>query len=109
MNTEKMFLSNVYVREYYYRKNKPLQDLKKDIDMIFTIEGGLRVTTRNFIREETVQVIEDNMEAAHPVNVTQNWKSIPKYGEYDEICNYESVIKPGDLLRGIDSMPPDRG
>jgi len=103
MDSEKMFLSNVYVREYYDRKNKPLQDLKKDIDMIFSVEGGLSVTTRHFIREESVKVIEDNMEATHPVNVSQNWKSIPKYGEYDEISNYGDIIKPGDLLRDIDT------
>ena len=103
IDAEKMFLVKVYVREYYHKNDKPLKDVKKDIYMIFSVEGGLNVRTREFIREETVQVIEDNMEAAHPVNVTQNWKSIPKYGEYDEISNYEDVIKPGDLLRDIDT------
>ena len=103
MDAEKMFLVKVYVREYYHKKDKPLQDVKKDINMIFSVEGGLNVRTRDFIREESVKVIEDNMEAAHPVNVSQNWKSIPKYGEYDEISNYEDVIKPGDLLRDIDT------
>jgi len=103
MDAEKMFLVKVYVREYYHKNDKPLKDVKKDIYMIFSVEGGLNVRTRDFIREESVKVIEDNMEAAHPVNVSQNWKSIPKYGEYDEISNYEDVIKPGDLLRDIDT------
>lgn len=35
-------------------------------------------------------------------------KNIPKYGEYDEFLDYESIIKPGDLLKGIDTSiePP---
>ena len=103
MDPDNMFLSNVYVREYYHLKDKPLPDLKKDINMVFTEEGTLTVTTRDFIREGKLQVIEDNMEAAHPVNVSQNWKQIPKYGEYDDITDYEEIIKPGDLLRDIDT------
>ena len=89
IDREKMFLSKVYVREYYHKKEKPLQDVKKDINMIFTVEGALNVRTRDFLREDTVRVIEDNMEAAHPVNVSQNWKPIPKYGEYNDIIDYE--------------------
>lgn len=103
MDLHKMFLSKIYVSEYYHNNDDASLDLKKDIDMIFTVEGGLSVTTREFIRDEKVRVIEDNVEAAHPVNVSQNWKSIPEYGEYDEISNYEDVIKPGDLLRDIDT------
>ena len=101
IDREKMFLSKVYVREYYHKKEKPLQDVKKDINMIFTVEGALNVRTRDFIREDTVRVIEDNMEAAHPVNVSQNWKPISKYGEYNDIIDYEEMIKPGDLMKNL--------
>ena len=101
IDREKMFLSKVYVREYYHKKEKPLQDVKKDINMIFTVEGALNVRTRDFLREDTVRVIEDDMEAAHPVNVSQNWKPIPKYGEYNDIIDYEEMIKAGDLMKNL--------
>lgn len=106
MDNGKMFLSKVYVRAYMYKEKKALHDLKKDINMVFTPKGNLTVTTRRFTRDGSVKVETDVEEAAHPVNVSQNWKNIPEYGKYDELLNYEEIIKPGDLLNGIDPTAP---
>lgn len=58
------------------------------------------------IREPSVKIEKEVEEAALPVNVSQNWKDIPKYGHYNDILNYEDIIKPGDLLKGIDTSAP---
>ncbi|MCX2449966.1 hypothetical protein OQX61_01665 [Pedobacter sp. PLR] len=106
IDTEKMFLTKIYIRSYSNKADKPLMDLERDINLIFSQKGGLNVRERTFLREDKVKVIEENKEAAHPVNVSQNWKKIPKYGEYDELLYYESIIKPGDLLNGVDINAP---
>jgi len=103
IDAEKLFLTKIYVRSYGNKVDKPLADLEKDINIVFSQKGGLNVRERTFLREERLKVLEENKEAAHPVNVSQNWKKKPKYGEYEELLDYESIIKPGDLLRGIDT------
>lgn len=103
MDEEKMFLSKVYIREYLYKEKKALADLKKDKKMVFSPKGKLTVTTENIIREPSVKIEREIEEAAHPVNVSQNWKNIPKYDHYEDILNYEDIIKPGDLLKGVDT------
>ena len=108
VDEEKMFLSKIYIREYMYEEKEDLQDLKKDMTLIFSQNGNLTLTTETIIREPSVKIEREEKEAAHPVNVSQNWKKIPNYGEYDELLDYESIIKPGDLLKGIDTSagPP---
>lgn len=63
-------------------------------------------TTENIIREPSVKIEREIEEAAHPINVSQNWKNIPKYDHYEDILNYEDIIKPGDLLKGVDTLAP---
>lgn len=74
--------------------------------MVFNSNGKLTVTTENIIREPSVKIEKEVEEVALPVNVSQNWKDIPKYGHYNDILNYEDIIKPGDLLKGIDASAP---
>lgn len=108
-NNGLMFLSEIWIRSYAGKNDEMLKDLVQDQHLVFTPKGNLTLTTETIIREPSVKIEREEKEAAHPVNVSQNWKKIPKYGEYDELLDYESIIKPGDLLRGIDisaSAPP---
>ena len=107
-DNDRMFLSEVWIRSYAGKNNEMLKDLLQDQHLVFTPKGNLNVTTETIIREPSVKIEREEKEAAHPVNVSQNWIKIPKYGEYEELLDYESIIKPGDLLKGIDTSagPP---
>jgi hypothetical protein len=99
-NNGLMFLSEVWIRSYAGKNIEMLKDLLKDQHLVFTPKGNLSVTTETIIREPSLKIEREKKEAAHPINVSQNWKKIPNYAEYDELLDYESIIKPGDLLKG---------
>jgi len=96
-----IFLREVWIREYLYEKEKPLQDLAGDQHLVFTEKGGLTVTKQKIIRIPELKFETENWEADDKVNVSQNWLSEPKFGEYEHLCDFEKVIQPGDLSKPI--------
>ncbi|OCA78322.1 hypothetical protein BBH99_08850 [Chryseobacterium contaminans] len=101
VDENRLFLMKIYLREYNGIAQKPLQDLKNDKKILFTEDGSLTVTTNEFIRNETVTVVEDIVESAEKVNVSHNWIEAPAFGNYDSLCEYNKILKKGDLLQKI--------
>lgn len=99
VDENRLFLMKIYLREYNGIAQKPLQDLKNDKKILFTEDGNLTVTTNEFIRNETVTVVEDIVESAEKVNVSHNWIEVPEFGNYDSLCEYNTILKEGDLLQ----------
>ncbi|MCX2449964.1 hypothetical protein OQX61_01655 [Pedobacter sp. PLR] len=99
---EVMFLTEVWVRSYSGKNDEMLKDLLQDQHLVFTPNGNLSVTTAKIIREPSLKIEREEKEAVHPVNVSQNWVKTPKYGAYNDLLDYESLIKPGDLLNDVD-------
>jgi hypothetical protein len=106
VESERMFLSEIWVREYMHKYQEDLHDLKTDMHFVFTPKGELSITTEKIIREPKVSIQRQEKEAAKPVNVSQNWQKIPAFGDYYYLTDYEKIIKGGDLIK---EMPPDEG
>jgi len=101
MLNNKIFLCETWIRRYMHEKDKPLHDLEKDWHLIFTEKGKLTVITTEVIREPAVKMLTEEKEAAHKVNVSQNWLDEPKFGEYAYLCDFKQILKEGDLLKDI--------
>lgn len=101
VDENRLFLMKIYLREYNGIAQKPLQDLKNDKKILFTEDGSLTVTTNEFIRNETVTVVEDIVESVEKVNVSHNWIEAPAFGNDDSLCEYNKILKEGDLLQKI--------
>jgi len=98
----KMFLDEVWIREYMHKEDEELRDLKSDQHFQFTIKGDLKITTQTIIREGETQIFTEVKQATKPVNVSQNWQKTPAFGDYYDLVDYKEIIKPGDLLKEVE-------
>lgn len=94
----RMFLDEIWIREYMHTEVEELRDLKSDQRFQFTIKGDLKITTETIIRDGETQILREVKEASKPVNVSQNWQKIPAFGDYYYLVDYREIIKSGDLL-----------
>jgi hypothetical protein len=94
----KIFLSEILVRKFNYQEKEMLHDLNSDKVMIFTPEGKLTVRTSKVFREPSVRFQEEEFESKELVNVSHNWLPMPTFGDYGYLCNYDKILKQGDLL-----------
>jgi len=94
----RMFLDEIWIREYMYTEDEELRDLKSDQHFQFTIKGDLKITTETIIRDGETQILREVKEASKPVNVSQNWQKIPAFGDYYYLVDYREIINSGDLL-----------
>eukprot|EP01133_Synstelium_polycarpum_P018573 gene18573-22225_t len=100
-NDGKMFLDEIWIREYMHKETEELRDLKSDQHYQFTIQGDLKITTETIIRDGETQISREVKQASEPVNVSQNWQKIPEFGDYYGLINYKEIIKPVALMKAI--------
>lgn len=97
----RMFLYEIWIREYMHKEATMLHDLKGDQHFEFTTKGGLKITTETIIREGETKIERTIEEAKKPINVSKNWQKIPEFGDYYYLADYKNIIKAGDFLKEI--------